>query len=364
MRFKALRLYDEDGRRVCRMVEQSIDDLDPGNVVIKSEYAAVNYKDARAVSGVGKVISRYPCVPGVEVAGTVVESADPSFRAGDKVTVQGGRDFGMRRDGGYSEYVRVPGEWIGRITKGTDPFESVAMGLAAYTSALAVEELINRGVDIVLGPEMRSTGEVMGISDSFGSAFAKAQLAAGNGLPLEGTILVTGGTGGSSSFAIDMLAGLRYRVVASTGKAAEHDYLRGIGAAEIVGRDGIAAGDQPLEEQRWAGAIDAVGGKPLDALLRSMKQRGVVCAFGNAAGETLSTSIYPFILRGVSLVGINGNHPVPERGSAWRRMQEGGDLRPRHINAIAYTIAFGELQSHCEKLIASGVRGRAVVKFT
>ena len=328
MKFKALRLYDEAGKRVCRMVEQSIDDLDPGNVVIKSEYAAVNYKDARAVTGVGRVVSRYPCVPGVEVAGTVVESADPAFRAGDKVTVQGGRDFGMRRDGAYSEYVRVPAAWIGRIAQGTDPFESVAMGLAAYTSALAVEELINRGVSRDKGP-----------------------------------ILVTGGTGGSSSFAIDMLAGLGYRVVASTGKATEHDYLRSIGASEVVGRDGIAAGDQPLEEQRWAGAIDAVGGKPLDALLRSMKQRGVVCAFGNAAGETLSTSIYPFILRGVSLVGINGNHPVPERGSAWERMQEGGDLRPRHINAIAYTIAFGDLQSHCEKLIASGVRGRAVVKF-
>ena len=328
MKFRVLRLYNEDGKRVSRMVEQSIDDLDPGNVVIRSEYAAVNYKDARAVTGVGKVISRYPCVPGVEVAGTVVESADPSFRAGDKVTVQGGRDFGMRRDGGYSEYVRVPGEWIGRIPEGTDPFESVAMGLAAYTSALAVDELIIRGVT-----------------------------------PDKGPILVTGGTGGSSSFAIDMLAGLGYRVIASTGKAAEHEYLKSIGAAEVVGRDGIAAGDQPLEEQRWAGAIDAVGGKPLDAVLRSMKQRGVVCAFGNAAGETLSTSIYPFILRGVSLVGINGNHPVPERGAVWERMQNGGDLRPRHIDRIAYSIPFGELQAHCEKLIASGARGRAVVKF-
>jgi acrylyl-CoA reductase (NADPH) len=153
-------------------------------------------------------------------------------------------------------------------------------------------------------------------------------------------------------------------VVASTGKTAEHDYLRSIGAAEVVGREGIAAGDKPLEDQRWAGAIDAVGGKPLDALLRSMKQRGVVCAFGNAAGESLTTSIYPFILRGVTLAGINGNHPVPERGSAWKRMAPGGDLRPRHIDRIAYAIPFHDLQAHCEKLIASGVRGRAVVKFS
>lgn len=328
MKFKAVRLYNEGGKRVSRMVEQTLDDLDPGNVVIKSLYAAVNYKDARAVTGVGKVISRYPCIPGVEVAGTVVESADPSFRPGDVVTVQGGRDFGMRRDGGYSEVVRVPAEWIGRVPQGADPFESVALGLAAYTSALAVEELVNRGVS-----------------------------------PDKGPVLVTGGTGGSSSYAIDMLAGLGYHVVASTGKTTEHAYLRSIGAREIVGRDGITAGDQPLEEQRWAGAIDAVGGKPLDALLRSMKRRGVVCAFGNAAGETLTTSIYPFILRGVTLTGINGNHPVPERGSAWTRMGPGGDLRPKHIDKIAYTIAFDDLQAHCEKLIASGARGRAVVKF-
>lgn len=328
MKFHAVRLYNEDGKRVSRRVEQTLDDLDEGNVVIRSQYAAVNYKDARAVTGVGKVISRYPCIPGVEVAGTVVESGDPSWRAGDVVTVQGGRDFGMRRDGGYSEYVRVPGEWIGRVPEGTDPFESVALGLAAYTSALAVEELIARGVT-----------------------------------PDKGPILVTGGTGGSSSFAIDMLAGLGYRVVASTGKVAETGYLKSIGATEVVGRDGIATGDKPLEDQRWAGAIDAVGGKPLDALLRSMKQRGVVCAFGNAAGESLTTSIYPFILRGVTLTGINGNHAVPDRGTAWSRMGPGGDLRPRHIAKIAYTIPFNDLQSHCEKLIASGARGRAVVKF-
>ena len=328
MRFKALRLYKEDGRRVSRMVEQTLDDLDPGNVVIKSRYAAVNYKDARAVTGAGNVISRFPCIPGVEVAGTVVESADSAFRPGELVTVQGGRDFGIKRDGAYSEYVKVPGDWIGRVADEEELFASVAMGLAAYTSALAIEELIARGVT-----------------------------------PDKGPVLVTGGTGGSSSFAIDMLAGLGYHVVASTGKTNETDYLKRIGAAEVISRDEIAGGDKPLEDQRWAGAIDAVGGKPLDALLRSMKQRGVVCAFGNAAGATFATSIYPFILRGVSLAGINGNHPVPERGSAWARMGKGGDLRPRHIREIAYTIAFDGLQAHCEKLIASGVRGRAVVEF-
>ena len=327
MKFKAIRQYLEDGKRVSRFVDQVIVDLDPGDVVIKTQYAAVNYKDARGVMGVGKVISRFPCIPGIEMAGVVAESASPAFKVGDVVTVQGGRDFGMRRDGAYSEYVRVPAAWVGRVPVGTDAFDVVAMGLAAYTSALAVDEILRR---------VKTT---------------------------DGPILVTGGTGGSSSFAIDMLAGLGYEVVASTGKKSEEEYLKSIGAARVIGRDEIAGGDKPLEEQRWAGAIDAVGGAPLDAVLRSAKQRAVICAFGNAASETLMTSIYPFILRSVSLVGINGNHPVPERGEIWARMAKGGDLHPQHLHQIAYLIKFENLLEHCAKVMQAGIRGRAVVTF-
>ena len=327
MTFKAVRQFLEDGKRVSRMVEQTLDDLDPGAVVIKTQFAAVNYKDARAVTGVGNVISRFPCIPGIEMAGVVLASSSTAFKAGDIVTVQGGREFGMRRDGAYSEVVRVPAEWVGHVPAGTDPFDTVAMGLAAYTSAIAVDEIARR-VKTSAGP-----------------------------------ILVTGGTGGSSSFAIDMLAGLGYEVVASTGKKSETDYLKAIGASAVIGRDEIAGGDKPLEEQRWAGAIDAVGGKPLDAVLRSAKKHAVVCAFGNAAGETLNTPIYPFILRSVSLVGINGNHPVPERGEIWRRMQKGGDLHPKHLHQIAYPIKFENLLEHCQKLMDAGIRGRAVVTF-
>jgi putative YhdH/YhfP family quinone oxidoreductase len=329
MRFRAVKVFSENSGRVSRVVTQSVDDLDPGEVLIQSKYAAVNFKDARAVSGVGNVVKRFPCIPGVEVSGTVAASASPAFREGDLVTVQGGQEFGLRHDGAYSEYVRVPAAWVSHIPEGMDAFEVVALGLAAYTSALAVEELIQRGVT-----------------------------------PDKGPIAVTGATGGCSSFAIDMLAGLGYRVVASTGKQDEAAYLKAIGAAEVIGREAIATGPKPLEEQRWAGAIDAVGGAPLDALLRTMKKRGVVCSFGNAAGETFTSSIYPFILRSVSLVGINGNHPVPARGSAWKRMAPGGDLRPRHTNKIAYAIAFDDLPAHCDKLIRGGVRGRAVVKMS
>ena len=328
MKFNAIRLFREGNARVSRMLEQTLDDLDPGDVVIKAQYAAVNYKDARAVSGAGNVIKRFPCVPGIEVSGIVVSSTDQSFRAGDAVTVQGGQEFGIRHDGAYAEYVRVPAAWVARIPEGFDAYDVVALGIGAYTSAVAVEELMRRGVT-----------------------------------PDRGPIAVTGATGGCSSFAIDMLAAHGYTVVASTGKTGETDYLKAIGASEVIGRDAIATGDKPLDEQRWAGAIDATGGKPLEDLLRSMKKNGVVCSFGNAAGETFSSSIYPFILRSVSLAGINANHPLPARGSAWTRMARGGDLRPRHLDKICFEIPFARLKEYCDEVIAGGIRGRAVVRF-
>jgi len=310
------------------MVEQTLDDLDPGEVVINAKYAAVNYKDARAVSGAGNVVKRYPCIPGVEVSGAIASSTDPGLRPGDTVTVQGGQEFGIRHDGAYAEYVRAPASWVARIPEGFDEFDVVALGIGAYTAACAVEELMRRGIT-----------------------------------PDKGPIAVTGATGGCSSFAIDILDGLGYEVAASTGKPDAADYLKSIGAREVIGRDDICAGDKPLEKQRWAGAIDAVGGAPLDALLRSMKKRGVVCSFGNAAGETFTTSIYPFILRSVSLAGINANHPVATRGTAWTRMARGGDLRPKHLDKICFTIPFDKLRAHCDQLMAGGVRGRAVVKI-
>ena len=327
MRFRALRAFRDGGRRETRWVEASLDELDAGEVVIRTRYAAINYKDARAVRGVGSVLTRYPCIPGIEMSGTVVSSAVPAFREGDRVTVGGGRVFGMGHDGGYAELVRAPAAWVAKIPAGFDEYDVVGLGIAGYTAAVAVEAMQRHGVT-----------------------------------PGHGPILVTGATGGCSSFAIDMLAGLGYAVVASTGKTDAADYLRAIGAAEVIGRDDIAPGDRPLEEQRWAGVIDAVGGKPLDQALRTMKQKGVVCPYGNAAGESFTTSIYPFILRQVVLAGVNANHTVPERGHAWARMARGGDLRPRHLQQICRTIAFDALPAHCARLIESGERGRAVVE--
>ena len=281
--FKVIRLHSENGHRVSRVEDTRLDELDPGDVVIRSQYAAVNYKDARAVTGAGNVVKRFPCIPGIEVGGIVAASKSPKFREGDVVTVQGGPEFGIRHDGAYSEYVRVPAEWVHPVTGGFDSFSVVALGIAAYTAAVAVEELIAHGVS-----------------------------------PDKGKVAVTGATGGCASFVIDMLAGLGFNVV-------------------------------------------AVSGKPLDDLLRTMKKRGVVCAYGNAAGETFTTSIYPFILRSVQLVGVNANHPVSLRGGAWGRLA--GDLRPRNLDRIVTRVPFAGLPAYCERVIAGGIRGRGVVQF-
>ena len=327
MTFKALRTVRNDaGLRSTHWVELNVDDLAAGDVVIRSHYAAVNYKDARAVSGVGNVIKRFPCIPGIEVSGEVVSSRDARFSPGMLVTVQGGRDFGISHDGAYSEYVRVPGDWVHPIAAGFDPFTVVALGIGAYTAAVAIEALERHGVR-----------------------------------PNDGEILVTGATGGCSSFAISMLSGLGYRVVGMSGKPEAHDYLHRIGASRVVGRDIQASHGRALDEQMWAACIDAVGGAPLDFALRTTRQRGIVAAFGNAAGETFSSSIYPFILRSITLAGINANHPLGARTSAWMRMTS--DLKPQALEAIVHRIRFNELPAHCAALIGSGVTGRGVVCF-
>jgi putative YhdH/YhfP family quinone oxidoreductase len=324
--FKVIRLHSEMGHRVSRFEEARLDDFDAGDVVIRPQYAAVNYKDARAVTGEGNVVKRFPCIPGIEVGGIVAASNSTKFREGDVVTVQGGPEFGIRHDGAYSEYVRVPAEWVHLVTGGFDSFSVVALGIATYTAAVAVEQLMAHGVS-----------------------------------PDKGKVAVTGATGGCASFVIDMLAGLGFHVVAVSGKPDAADYLRELGAKEVIARDAIAPGDKPLETQLWAGAIDAVGGKPLDDLLRTMKKGAVVCAYGNAAGETFTTSIYPFILRSVQLIGVNANHPVAQRGSAWRRLA--GDLRPRHLERIVTKVSFADLPAYCERAVAGGIRGRGVVQF-
>ena len=326
-KFRAYRIFEENGKGRGRLVEMTLDELDPGDVQIKVAYSSVNFKDALTGTGAGKIVRRYPCVGGIDSSGTVVSSGDSRFKAGDEVICTS-YDMAMAHDGGYAGMLRVPADWVVPLPQGLTLFDAMAIGTAGYTSALAVHLLEHNG------------------------------MAPGNG-----KVAVNGATGGCASLAIDMLAGRGYRVSAITGKTAEHEYLKKIGAAEVLGREALPPGTRPLEKGVWAAAFDSVGGEQLAALTRSMQQHGVIASFGNAGGIELHTTVLPFILRGVRLIGVDsGATPMVIRCEVWRRLA--GDLRPRHLHDIAFTITLDDLPGQFEKMLKGGSRGRAVVKIS
>lgn len=325
--FHAYRIFEESGRSVGRFVELSIDELDQGEVVIRTHYSGVNYKDALAATGAGKVIRRFPCVGGIDVAGEVQSSQDARFKIGDPVLVTG-YDMGVAHDGGFAEYVRVPADWIVPLPSGLSLFEAMALGTAGFTAALAIHRLEQNELE-----------------------------------PKKGKVIVTGATGGVGSLAIQMLSQLGYYVVALTGKAGEHDYLKSLGASEILLRSEIdVKSTRPLEKAQWAGALDAVGGDTLAWLARTMQLDGAIASFGNAGGVDLHCTVFPFILRGIKLLGVDSaTSAMPLRRQMWRRLA--GDLRIQHFDLIANRIEFSELPEACSKLINGGARGRSVVEF-
>ena len=325
--FRAFRNFEENGKSGGRIVELSLDDLDPGEVVIRTHYSGINYKDALAATGTGKVIRRFPCVGGVDVSGVVESSQDARFRVGDQVLVTG-YDMGVAHDGGFAEFTRVPADWVVPLPAGLSLFEAMALGTAGFTAALAIHRM------------------------------EQNELA-----PNKGKVLVTGATGGVGSLGIRMLSQLGYHVVALTGKPAEQDYLRSLGASEVLLRNEIDfASKRPLEKALWAGALDAVGGETLAWLTRTMQQNGAIACFGNAGGLELHTSVFPFILRGVKLLGVDSAATeMPLRKQMWQRLA--GDLHVDKIEQIAYRISLDELPDACAKLIAGGARGRSVVEF-
>ena len=324
--FQALRVFDEDGKPVARVVEASLSELDAADVVIRTAYSSVNYKDALAVTGKGKVIRRFPCVAGIDSAGTVVESSDSRFKAGDEV-IATSYDLGVAHDGGFAQYVRAKADWVVPLPAGLSLYESMALGTAGYTAGLAIE------------------------------------LAEKNDLsPGRGKVLVNGATGGVASLVIDMLAKLGYAVTALTGKAGEASYLQSLGAAEVQDRNTLELGSRPLERTLWAGAFDSVGGEQLGWLTRTMQQNGVIAAFGNAGGIEVKTTVLPFILRGVRLIGVDSGYtPMPLRRKVWARLAT--DLKPRHLDAIAHRIALADVPAYCDEMLAGRIRGRAVVAF-
>ncbi|OGS90988.1 MAG: quinone oxidoreductase [Gallionellales bacterium GWA2_60_18] len=322
--FRAFRIFEENGAVVSRFVDLTLDDLDPGAVVIRVLYSGVNYKDALAATGAGKIIRRFPCVGGVDAAGVVESSSDARFRVGDEVLVTG-YDMGVAHDGGFAGYVRVPGDWVVPLPQGLSLFEAMALGTPGFTAALAIHRLEQN--------ELR---------------------------PDSGRVIVTGATGGVASLAIQMLAQRGYRVTALTGKDSEYEYLKSLGAAEILSRKDLVMGTRPLEQAQWAGALDAVGGETLAWLTRTMQQNGVIASFGNTGGVELHTTVYPFILRGVRLIGIDSAATVmPLRREIWQRLAT--NLRPEQLSKIVRTVQFADLPQVFPLMLQGRLRGRMVV---
>ncbi len=324
---KAYRICNDDGKVAGRFTDMRLDELDAGDVVIKVAYSSVNFKDALAASGAGKIIRRFPCVGGVDLSGTVVESADARFRKGDAV-IATSYDIGVAHDGGYAEYARIPAGWVVPMPKGLDLFEAMALGTAGYTAALAVERMEHEGLK-----------------------------------PANGPVIVTGATGGVGSIAVDILSACGYRVVALTGKEAESDYLKRIGAAEVMLRSSLDLSRiKPLGKATWAGAVDNLGGDVLSWIASTMQVGGTLASIGLAASHTFNTTVMPFILRGVSLLGVDSvNTPMGLREKIWRRL--GADLKPQRLQSIATTVNFADLPGVFDKVMKAQVRGRTVVKI-
>jgi putative YhdH/YhfP family quinone oxidoreductase len=327
-RFRAYRVFNENNKISGSIAELTMDDLASGEVVFRNAYSSVNYKDALAATGAGgKVIRKYPLVGGIDAAGVVMSSADARFKAGDEVICTS-YDFGVAHDGGFSQVCRAPADWVVPLPKGLSLFEAMALGTAGYTAGLAIELL-----------------ELNGLA------------------PANGKVLVNGATGGVASLAIDMLAGKGYDVTATTGKDNEHAFLRTLGAQEVLARNTIEFGTRPLEKSLWAAAFDSVGSEQLSWLTRTMNQNGLIASFGNAGGIELKTSVLPFILRGVRLIGVDSAAtPMALRRKVWQRLAS--DLKPRHLADIVNTITLDDLGAYFGKMLNGGIRGRAVVRLS
>jgi NADPH2:quinone reductase len=325
--FPAFKVFNEDGKISGRLVQQSLDGLSAGAVVIKAAFSSVNYKDALAATGAGKIMRRFPLIGGIDVAGIVEASEDARFKAGDPVLVTG-YDLGVANDGGYAAYVRVPAEWVVPVPKGLTLFDAMAIGTAGFTAALSIVEMERNGL-----------------------------------VPSNGPVIVTGATGGVGSIAIQSLAARGYSVTALTGKAQESDYLRTLGAKDVITRGSFDMGTKPLEKSMWAGAVDPVGGDILAWLTRTMLYGGCIANSGLTGGIDLKTTVLPFILRGVKLLGIDSVMcPAAMRTEVWRRLA--GDLKPSHLGAATRTLSLDALPDAFATLLGGQARGRFVVDLS
>lgn len=307
--------------------KRSIDELPPGELLVRVRYSSLNYKDALSALGRPGVTKNYPHTPGIDAAGEVVSCADGAFREGEKVIVTG-YDLGMNTPGGYGQYIRVPSAWGVRLPEALSLRESMALGTAGLTAGLSLQKLVQAGVR-----------------------------------PEHGEILVTGATGGVGSIAVALLSQAGYRVVAVTGKSEETEFLTGLGARQVLSRDAfLQNSDRPLLKERWAGVIDVVGGPMLAAAIKSAVYGGVVTCCGLAGSAELPLNVFPFILRGVSLHGVDSAQcPSPARNEVWRLLAS--DWKPQRILAQAQEVPLAELEERFHAMLKGQSRGRTVVNL-
>jgi acrylyl-CoA reductase (NADPH) len=322
--FRALVLDQQDGAVVAAIQELRTDALPEGDVLVAIAYSSLNYKDGLAVTGQGRIVRSYPFVPGIDMAGTVVESQSPAFQPGDQVVLTGW-GVGERHWGGYAQLARVRSDWLVPLPPGMDLKQAMGIGTAGFTAMLCVMALEERG----LAPGGRE-------------------------------VVVTGASGGVGSVAVALLARLGYHVVASTGRAELHAYLKDLGAREVIGREALASPGKPLESERWGGAVDTVGGDTLAGLLRAMAYGTSVAACGLAGGSALNTTVFPFILRGVSLLGIDSVMcPQERRRAAWARLAR--DLPRDVLDRIVQVAPLADVPALSRQILAGQVRGRIVI---
>jgi acrylyl-CoA reductase (NADPH) len=324
MTFKALLATRPEKEIAVNLVDLTDDDLMPGDVTIDVEFSTVNYKDALALSGKAGVIQKYPLIAGIDLAGTVRDSSNPGFVVGDRVLVNGW-GLSQTHHGGYAQRARVGGEWLVKVPEVFSTRDAMAIGTAGYTAMLSVMALQHGGVDAA-----------------------------------RGDILVTGANGGVGSIAIAILSGLGYRVIASTGRLDEADYLRALGAADVIDRNTLSEPGRPIAGERWAGVIDSVGSHTLANAIAQTQYRGVVTACGLAQGTDLAMTVLPFILRNVTLAGIDSvNAPQSVRATAWSRLSQ--ELDAAKLESTITTIGLAEVPSVATSMFAGKVQGRTVV---
>jgi len=325
-KFRAYKLTEVDKKIRAEFVECTLDDLDPGEVVVRVAYSDVNYKDALAATGKGRILMRPSCIGGIDLAGTVVSSSDAQFAKGDAVLAVG-HEIGVKHHGGYAEYARIPAAWAVKLPKGMTLWDAMAFGTAGYTAGLAIVRMEHNGLK-----------------------------------PASGPVLVNGATGGVGSIAIAALARLGYSVTALTGKESESAWLKQLGAKDILLRQNLElAKIRPLDKATWAGAVDNLGGEVLAWMASTMKFNGVIASIGLAASPSLNTTVLPFILRGVSLLGINSTDcPTPElEREVWRRLAT--DMRPPMLKEMARTVPFADLPKVFDDFINAKVSRRIVI---